>query len=114
MSDLVKKYAALPTIMDYEDEMAAIKDLIAVGATTLVQDKEGLIFILSKIEESYQHNGVFEYKITDCVIFRQFVNLLQDINLLEPEMGINMDNVIYTFSHPGFDSGGLIKILDTN
>ena len=40
MNDLMKKYAALPTIMDYEDEMAAIKDLIAVGATTLVQDKD--------------------------------------------------------------------------
>lgn len=103
MSDLVKKYAALPTIMDYEDEMAAIKDLIAVGAITLVKNEEGLIFILSKIEESHQHNGVFEYINTDWMIFRQFVNLLQDINLLEPEMGINMDNMIFTFSRPGFD-----------
>lgn len=89
--------------MDYEDEVAAIEDLIVVGATTLVQDKEGLIFILSKIEESHQNNGVFEYKSADWVIFQRFVNLLQEINLLEPKMRLNMDNMIFTFSRPGFD-----------
>lgn len=103
MSNLIRKYAALPTVMDYEDEIAAIKDLIAAGATTLVQDKKGLIFILSKIEESHQHNGVFEYKSADWVIFQKFLIFLQELNFLEPNMGINMENMILTFSRPGFD-----------
>lgn len=47
MINLEKKYANFPTIMDYKDEIAAIKDLIDIGAINLLQD-EGAVFCSSK------------------------------------------------------------------
>jgi len=102
MINLKKKYAKFPTIMDYKDEIAAIKDLIDIGAINLLQD-EGAVFVLQKIDESHQDNGVFEFKQTDGEIFRQFVNLLREIKSLDPNGNVNIENMISTFLRPGFD-----------
>lgn len=102
MINLKKKYAKFPTIMDYKDEIAAIKDLIDIGAINLLQD-EGAVFVLQKIDESHQDNGVFEFKQTDGELFRQFVNLLREIKSLDPNGNVNIENMISTFLRPGFD-----------
>lgn len=103
MINLEKKYANFPTIMDYKDEIAAIKDLIDIGAINLLQDEGGLFFVLQKIDESHQDNGVFEFKQTDGELFRQFVNLLREIKSLYPNGNVNIKNMISTFLRPGFD-----------
>ncbi len=99
----MKKYENFPTIMDYKDQIAAIRDLIDIGAPNLIQDREGLIFILSKIEDSHQDNGVFEFKQADDYIFQQFVKLLRELDSVDPRLGLNVKNMIFTFSNPSFN-----------
>jgi len=104
MIDLKKKYAPLPTVMNYDDQKRIMKELIDIGAEKLVCDTAGLDFVLDALWIAHMSSGVFVFEKTDMRTFLDFVGLMNKIKIImngnEPNL---VETLIDMFESPGFD-----------